>query len=110
MAFIIVKWDLPGTPEAREKYVAKAAEWTSIMPNFPGFVATRFLRNPYNMTPQVCALQEFESMESAQTWLNSQERADLNADMLAHGCINFTMELWDRSPLAPDLLRANTGD
>ena len=110
MAFVIAKWDLPGTPEAREKYVAKAAEWTKIMPNFPGFVATRFLRNPYNTTPQVCALQEFESLERAQAWMLSQENADLSADMRAHGCSNMTMELWDISPLTPELLRANSGD
>ena len=110
MAFIVARWDLPGTSEAQEKYAAKAPEWLNITLTFPGFVATRILRNPYNATPQVCAVQEFESLERAQAWMISQENANLNADMRAHGCSNMTMELWDTSPLAPNLLRANTGD
>ncbi|MEZ4621342.1 MAG: hypothetical protein R2867_38385 [Caldilineaceae bacterium] len=69
-------------------------------------MSTRFLRNPLNTTPQTCAFTEFETLENAQAWLLASESAELKADMRAHGCSNMTMELWDRSPLAPDLLRA----
>ncbi|MCB0187016.1 MAG: hypothetical protein KDE31_22270 [Caldilineaceae bacterium] len=73
-------------------------------------MSTRFLRNPLNTTPQTCAFTEFETLENAQAWLLASESAELKADMRAHGCSNMTMAICPRSPLAPDLLRANSSD
>ena len=98
-------WDLPPKDQLAA-YAQKAQnECVPMILKQPGIKEFRAYRNPQNMTPQVIALHEFEDYESAQQFSTSEAGARMLAEMRDIGCANFTVQIWDRSPLIPDPLR-----
>jgi uncharacterized protein (DUF1330 family) len=47
-------------------------------------------------------LQEYDTLATCHNWLQSEEYAGVMAEMRAAGCSNFTIQVWDTSPAAPD--------
>ena len=105
MALIVVTWDLPGTQEQVETYAAQVPERLQRILAAPGLVEWRAFRNPMHTTPQVMAIQEYDSLESARRWAETAEYKEIVLGLRQDGCTNITIQFWDKSPIAPDPLR-----
>lgn len=105
MALIVVTWDLPANQDQIEQYTAKSNEWGQDILQRPGLVQWCAYRNPLSATPQVMAIQEYDSLESARAWLDTDRMKQVIAEMRDSGCSNFTIQLWDQSPIIPEPIR-----
>jgi hypothetical protein len=102
MAHIIITWDLPTQSAQLEEYKARSKEWTDRMLSRAGVVEWRALRNPSNTTPQVLVMTEFDSLASARGTAESAELAAIIGELRSAGCTNFSMQVWDKSPISPE--------
>lgn len=104
MALLMLAWDLP--PDNKmDEYSEKAMGWVSIILKQPGIKEFRAYRNPYHASPQVMAHQEWESLEYCMKYINSEVYLKLLNEMKALGCINFTVQIWDGSPIIKEPLK-----
>jgi hypothetical protein len=88
-----------------EAYNAKSREWIGTVLKQPGLKEWRAFRNPFRVTPEVMAIQEFDSLSSCLAFIESEDYAKINAEMKAMGCTNYSVQLWGTSPIAPEPLR-----
>jgi heme-degrading monooxygenase HmoA len=105
MALIVVTWDLPGNQEQMEVYTAHVGERLPRILAAPGIVEFRAYRNPMYASPQVMAIQEYDSLESARRWAETAEYKQIVLGLRQDGCTNITIQFWDKSPISPDPLR-----
>lgn len=105
MPLVITTWDLPAEKEQLEKYAAWAGRSIKDTLAIPGTVEWRGFRNPLNTTPQVMAMQEFDTLQACYNWLQSDGCQATSAEIRSLGCTNLTVQVWDTSPLAPKPLR-----
>lgn len=99
MAFVISTWDSPvPDKEVRER-------WIRTILAAPGTVSWQVLSNPVPMTPQTMSLHKFDSLEAAQNWVASPERAALIAETRQAGLTSLTVQVWDTNPYDPEPLK-----
>lgn len=105
MALYISAWDLPDDPELLKQYNVKAKDWVAMILRQPGVKEFRAYRDPLMNTPSVMIHIEFDSLESIVRYLKTNDFSQAYAEMSALGCMNFTNEMWDGSPLIPEPLK-----
>lgn len=105
MALLMISWDLPTNQEQMEIYKVRAQQWTKLILEGPGIQEWRGFRNPLHTSPQAMVTQEYDTLASCQNWLQSADYAGLIAEMRSIGCTNFSVQVWDASPLLPKPLR-----
>lgn len=105
MAHVIITWDLPSQPTQLEEYKARSKGWIDSVLSQAGIVEWRGLRNPLGTTPQVLSMAEYNNLASARSAAESAEFAAIFAELRSTGCTNLTMQVWDKSPIAPEPLR-----
>lgn len=108
MALVVVAWNLP-PPERMEAYNEKAKTWIATVLAQPGTKEWRAYRNPLHATPEVVSHQEFDTLESALQYLESEARATIGSEMRALGCTEFEAEVWEASSFAPEPLKPPSG-
>lgn len=62
------------------------------------------LPQSHHTTPRVMVHLEFDSLTSWQAYLASESYAGLMFDLRAVGCTRLAVQVWDASPLVPELV------
>ncbi|MCL4831337.1 MAG: DUF1330 domain-containing protein [Caldilineaceae bacterium] len=99
MALYISTWDSSPVEEAVRQ------RWARTSRAAPGTVSWRVLHNPLQTTPQTMVLHEFESLEAAQQWLASPERAAMTAEARQLGRTSISQQVWNTIPAQPGPLQ-----
>ncbi len=105
MAILVETWDLRATGEQVKAYGAKAHDWISTILKQPGVTEYCAYRSPYLDMRGTMSYIKFDTLASAQKWLQSETRAAMGWEMDALGCRNFTSQLFDASLLVPEPLK-----
>jgi heme-degrading monooxygenase HmoA len=75
--------------------------WANNILKEAGVIEFRAYRNPAKVTPQVMVSVEFDSIEAAEKFANSDAHSK-NLDGLKElGIHHFSTQLWDTSPVVP---------
>jgi hypothetical protein len=101
----LVSWDLPGSPEQMKAYGGNVERWVGTTVSSPGTVEYAVYRNPLPTTPQVMAVQEYDSLASAQAAIASETIHALLGELRAAGCTNINVAVFESSPLLPGKIR-----
>jgi heme-degrading monooxygenase HmoA len=108
MAAIAITYDLP-TAEQVEEYARWALDTVkNVHLKQPGLVEVRAYRDPLLNSPQVLVLYEFDTLDSAVQYMNSDVYARIHKEAQQKGCKNLTARLLNTSPVLREPARPSS--
>ena len=103
MSVVILSYNMPSGAEL-QPYVGRVLGW--IDRALSGLLAVEFRGYRSLDGKEVMTITEYDSVDSAEKWLASDNYKQLRNDMEKAGCKNIQLRTWDTSPLVPKPVRA----
>jgi antibiotic biosynthesis monooxygenase (ABM) superfamily enzyme len=108
MAAVLVTYDVPSAEqhEAYGKWALKTVQEVAL--KLPGIVEIRAYRDTASNPTQAIVIYEFDSLDSATGYVNSDAYAQTLSGAEAHGCRNFSTRVLNTSPVLRGTVRPNS--